>query len=298
MITRLYDNDVYTGEGNPPSNLNPSKLGSIYVNRITGQRWFCKDITTNRNQWVPSAEGFGSYHYYGMNCFAQFHNMGSFDLATATIQTRPPLFFRPSIVYRNKSSFPLILTFNYLGGCDYADLYIGDNIHSLENLPNLQNFRNGVRETTGEFWVNTINLLGKFVTGGSSTTLPTVHLAYDPPLNQYVPMGQITYTIPPNHYYCLELGPISYDPPFNTHDTAMKKMWRHNKNNYRNQLLLPGFIFFLQGNIDYNKWDELGPNAYYVYLNKLWMYKEYNYYDNSGTDREGNNQTYRLAGLE
>lgn len=301
MITRLYDNDVYTGEGNPPSNLNPSKLGSIYVNRITGQRWFCRDITTNRNQWVPSAEGFGSYHYYGIN--ALLMNSVNPDARVTPEWIGYSSFFRPAIIYQNRTGFPLIFYFcKKIPDYYQSEFYISSDSDFLRR-PNLSGqwwYRNQAADCTlwsplayGSKW--------KMTNVGSRTTSPVLTKLMADLTNNSFDTTWTSAIIPPDYYFALESDAIGTkgndgsqysnairDP--NAHEFVFKK------NVYNTPIL--NYDYRIALHYDFSNYN---PNEYkrmIVDINKKALYKVHNYYDDSGTDREGNNTTYRLAGFE
>lgn len=52
MTNRLYDSDVYSGEGIPENNINPDKRGAIYIDYNTGNRYVCRDNRINNNVWI------------------------------------------------------------------------------------------------------------------------------------------------------------------------------------------------------------------------------------------------------
>ena len=56
MATELTSSDIYTGTTDPTTNVNPKKIGSLWVNSATGDIWVCNSNMTNKNKWIKVAE--------------------------------------------------------------------------------------------------------------------------------------------------------------------------------------------------------------------------------------------------
>lgn len=54
MANTLQETDIYSEAKNPTANVNPKKLGAVWINYTTGDTFVCSNNTHNRNIWVQT----------------------------------------------------------------------------------------------------------------------------------------------------------------------------------------------------------------------------------------------------
>ena len=54
--------DVTKGTADPAANTNPTDgVGSIFLNKVSGEMYVCTDATSNGNKWINMGGGSGSF---------------------------------------------------------------------------------------------------------------------------------------------------------------------------------------------------------------------------------------------
>lgn len=94
MANTLQETDIYSEARNPTANVNPKKLGAVWINYTTGDTFVCSNNTHNRNVWVQVSKSAidnldkkfttvieeirkkGSSDIYVLNCFKEYYLKG------------------------------------------------------------------------------------------------------------------------------------------------------------------------------------------------------------------------------
>lgn len=300
-IWKVVDSKPYTGYGFPTSNINPNRVGAEYINLNTTQKFYCKDNTPNNNKWIPAAEGFGSYHLYGLNCRLE-DGVDPQRVRELRKHQALPCLFRPIKTYQNKSEFPIIIQFSPGDGADYYEWFISDRItneafmhhegfkHSLNPNPNYNPqtvpdtawFGWGLRDRLWDndrsaLMINPLNINFK-VTSINSNGIHGVINQNNPiaigniisDLNHYV-------IVPPKYFYRLEINRL--------HDPYIANYYNSKKDVYDRQV----FHASITCHADWNKFDQMSRLDFCKHVQRDVMWVENNTFDRAGCDRDNNN---------